>query len=168
MWKNVILRITLFANRRIGIMEFETGHSDSVHDLQLDYYGRRLATASSDRTIRIFDVASETHRLLTQLVGHDAAVWQVSWAHPKFGTLLASASFDNTVIIWKETESGWMQVRFIFKASSQHPCSDSSKFSNLAFCFSQWSLLGDSWIGSLISICLSRRVCRSHRMSCRW
>ena len=26
------------------------------HDAQLDYYGKRLATCSSDKTIRIFDV----------------------------------------------------------------------------------------------------------------
>ena len=35
---------------------FETSHADGVHDCAYDYYGRRVATASSDRTIRIFDV----------------------------------------------------------------------------------------------------------------
>eukprot|EP00894_Picocystis_sp_ML_P005393 jgi/Pico_ML_1/55910/g1522.t1 len=35
---------------------FETGHVDAVHDAQLDFYGKRLATASSDRTVRLFDV----------------------------------------------------------------------------------------------------------------
>jgi hypothetical protein len=29
-------------------------------------------------------------------------VWQISWAHPKFGTLLASCSYDGSVIIHKE------------------------------------------------------------------
>jgi protein transport protein SEC13 len=28
----------------------------SQHDAQLDYYGKRLATCSSDKTIRIFNV----------------------------------------------------------------------------------------------------------------
>ena len=28
------------------------------HDAQLDYYGKRLATCSSDRTVRVYDVAS--------------------------------------------------------------------------------------------------------------
>lgn len=32
-------------------------HSDRrQHDAQLDYYGKRLATCSSDKTIRIFNV----------------------------------------------------------------------------------------------------------------
>ena len=29
----------------------------------------------------------------TTLTGHEGPVWQVSWAHPKFGALLASCSF---------------------------------------------------------------------------
>lgn len=31
-------------------------HVDFQHDAQLDHYGKRLATASSDKTIRIFNV----------------------------------------------------------------------------------------------------------------
>ncbi|EJT45094.1 vesicle budding-related protein [Trichosporon asahii var. asahii CBS 8904] len=34
----------------------ETQHEDMIHDAQLDYYGKRLATGSSDKTIRIFNV----------------------------------------------------------------------------------------------------------------
>lgn len=34
----------------------ETQHEDMIHDAQLDYYGKRLATCSSDKTIRVFDV----------------------------------------------------------------------------------------------------------------
>lgn len=28
---------------------------------------------------------------------HDGAVWQVAWAHPKFGNILASCSYDRKV-----------------------------------------------------------------------
>lgn len=41
------------------IASFDPGHGDTVHDVQLDYYGRRLATASSDRTIKVFDIAGD-------------------------------------------------------------------------------------------------------------
>ena len=38
---------------------FDSGHHDMVHDVQLDYYGKRIATASSDRGIKIFELAGE-------------------------------------------------------------------------------------------------------------
>ena len=44
------------------LASFETGHGDMVHDAAFDYYGKRLATASSDRTIKVFDVAGEQVR----------------------------------------------------------------------------------------------------------
>ena len=39
------------------------------HDSQLDYYGRRLATCSSDRTVKIFDVSGNAPVLLATLTG---------------------------------------------------------------------------------------------------
>lgn len=50
---------------------------------------------------------------------HEGPVWQVAWAHPKFGSLLASCSYDGKVIIWKESTSpssgvaagGWIKVK---------------------------------------------------------
>ncbi|RKP25195.1 WD40-repeat-containing domain protein [Syncephalis pseudoplumigaleata] len=83
-----------------------------IHDAQLDYYGKRLATCSSDRTIRIFDVdADGNQRLVDVLKGHEGPVWQVSWGHPKFGTILASCSYDGRVIIWKESEGSWNKIK---------------------------------------------------------
>lgn len=38
-------------------------------------------------------------------VSHDGPVWQVAWAHPKFGTILASASYDARVIIWRDSST---------------------------------------------------------------
>lgn len=92
-------------------MNFETYHTDIVHDIQLDYFGKKIATCSSDATIKIFDITTDQSNLLSELQGHTAAVWKVSWAHPKYGTILASCSFDNTVIIWKEISNGrWNQI----------------------------------------------------------
>jgi hypothetical protein len=39
------------------------------HDAVLDYYGRRLATCSSDKTIKIFEVDGDQHRLTETLKG---------------------------------------------------------------------------------------------------
>lgn len=43
--------------------------------------------------------------LQSTLTGHNGPVWQVSWAHPQYGAILASCSFDGTVLIWKESSN---------------------------------------------------------------
>jgi protein transport protein SEC13 len=88
----------------------DTGHEDMIHDAQMDYYGKRLATCSSDRTIKIFEVVENTQNLVATLTGHEGPAWQVDWAHPKFGTILASCSYDRKVIIWKEVNGTWNKI----------------------------------------------------------
>lgn len=46
-------------------------------------------------------------KLIATLVGHDAPVWQIQWAHPKFGSILASCGYDRSVIIWKEQDAAF-------------------------------------------------------------
>lgn len=47
---------------------------------------------------------------------HTGPVWQVTWAHPKFGHILASCSYDGKVLIWKEQQGqggstgGWTKI----------------------------------------------------------
>jgi WD40 repeat protein len=55
-----------------------TQHSDMVHDAQLDYYGKLLATCSSDRTIKVFDVSTKGQtKHICDITGHEGPVWQV-------------------------------------------------------------------------------------------
>ncbi|TFK22505.1 protein transporter SEC13 [Coprinopsis marcescibilis] len=98
----------------------ETAHEDMIHDAQLDYYGKRLATCSSDRTVKVFDVVDGDTQRPTNgqtLKGHTGPVWQVAWAHPKFGHILASCSYDGKVLIWKEQQGqgsslgGWVKIK---------------------------------------------------------
>ncbi|KAG6575515.1 Protein transport protein SEC13-like B, partial [Cucurbita argyrosperma subsp. sororia] len=72
------------------VQKIESGHQDTVHDVTMDYYGKRLATASSDQTIKIIGVSNSASQHLATLTGHQGPVWQAAWAHPKFGSLLAS------------------------------------------------------------------------------
>jgi len=44
------------------------------HDAQMDYYGCRLATCSSDRSVRIYDVKNGTQTLAADLRGHEGPV----------------------------------------------------------------------------------------------
>ena len=46
------------------------------HDAQMDYYGKRLATCSSDRTVRIFEVVENTQNLVASLPG-----WALHYTH---------------------------------------------------------------------------------------
>ncbi|KAG2002307.1 protein transporter SEC13 [Coprinopsis cinerea AmutBmut pab1-1] len=98
----------------------ETAHEDMIHDAQLDYYGKRLATCSSDRTVKVFDVIDGDAQRSTNgqtLKGHTGPVWQVAWAHPKFGHILASCSYDGKVLIWKEQQGqgaasgSWIKIK---------------------------------------------------------
>ncbi|KAH8113161.1 WD40 repeat-like protein [Phellopilus nigrolimitatus] len=85
----------------------ETHHEDMIHDAQLDYYGKRLATCSSDRTVKVFNVVDGEPQKSAGgqvLKGHTGPVWQVAWAHPKYGHILASCSYDGKVLIWKEQQ----------------------------------------------------------------
>lgn len=84
------------------LQEIDTEHEDMVHHAALDFYGQLLATCSSDGSIRIFN-SRKNNKVLTELKGHQGPVWQVAWAHPKFGSILASCSYDRKVIIWKST-----------------------------------------------------------------
>lgn len=58
---------------------FATHHADMVHDAQLDYYGKLLATCSSDRTIKIFEVGRGQPRHICDITGHEGPVWQVAY-----------------------------------------------------------------------------------------
>ncbi|KAG0685263.1 GTPase-activating protein S13 [Kluyveromyces marxianus] len=92
------------------MVAINNAHTELIHDAVLDYYGKRLATCSSDHTIKIFEVDGETHKLIDTLQGHEGPVWQVDWAHPKFGVILASCSYDGKVLIWKEVNGRWSQI----------------------------------------------------------
>lgn len=94
--------------------KIELDHKDMVHDSAIDYYGKRLATASSDYTVKIISIggASARSELLATLSGHYGPVWRVAWAHPKYGTILASCGYDGRVIVWKEGAGGhWSQAQ---------------------------------------------------------
>ncbi|XP_058790899.1 protein SEC13 homolog [Phymastichus coffea] len=96
----------------------DTGHEDMIHDAEMDYYGLRLATCSSDNSIKIFDLKNGSQNLAAELKGHSGPVWQIAWAHPKFGNLIASCSYDRKVIIWKELNE-WTKIH-------EHTVHDSS------------------------------------------
>lgn len=88
-----------------------------VHDAQFDFYGNRLATCGADGLINIFAVAeaeppSFVHSFAAYfLARHNGPVMKLSWAHPKYGSLLACGGYYRKVQIWKEvTAASWVMV----------------------------------------------------------
>lgn len=91
-------------------------HTDVIHDIQYDYYGTQLATASSDRTIGIYDTKNSTNspQRKATLTGHRGPVWMISWANPRFGNVIASASCDRKAIVWKENSNKqWCPIHVV-------------------------------------------------------
>ncbi|KAK0155832.1 Nucleoporin SEH1 [Merluccius polli] len=78
-------------------------HKDLIHDVSYDFHGRRMATCSSDQSVKVWD-KSETGEwhCTASWKTHSGSVWRVTWAHPEFGQVLASCSFDRTAAVWEE------------------------------------------------------------------
>lgn len=96
-------------------------HKDLIHDASFDYHSKRIATCSSDQSVKVWDqnekgqwfcsyswkVRSSSpppfqHYCRPRLQTHSGSVWRVTWAHPEFGKILATCSFDRTIAIWEE------------------------------------------------------------------
>jgi nucleoporin SEH1 len=81
----------------------ETDAADLIHDVSYDYYGRRMVTCSSDRTLKVFDLdeAGNWH-LADSWKAADASIIKCVWAHPEHGQVVACCSIDRTVRIFEE------------------------------------------------------------------
>lgn len=79
-------------------------HKDLLTDTAYDFYGTRLATCAIDHRIKIWQLDETNGKWNEQddWKAHDAPVSRVSWAHPEFGNVIASSSYDRTVKIWEQ------------------------------------------------------------------
>jgi len=90
---------------------FPSHHADYVNDVRFDFYGRRVATASNDRTVKVWEVNPDTSewtiRAGCEWQAHRSGVRAVSWAHPEYGQILATAGGrERAVTIWEESGGG--------------------------------------------------------------
>jgi WD40 repeat protein len=79
------------------LLEGFKGHTDQVFDVSFSPDGSRLASASADRTVRLWDLATG-EQVGEPLLGHSAAVHAVMF--DPTGTDLVSASADGSIILW--------------------------------------------------------------------
>jgi len=77
-------------------------HLDYVLSMSFDYYGRRFATSSGDRTVRVWNLNNNDGMWSSQGVFTAARgpVQSLSWAHPEFGQLIATAGAGKLICIY--------------------------------------------------------------------
>ncbi len=85
------------------------GHTYSVTSISFSPDGKTIASASQDKTVRLWN---QNGKFLETLAGHNDVVNGVSFS--RNGTI-ASASGDGTVKLWLWMAKGWLHVPFTFK-----------------------------------------------------
>jgi WD40 repeat protein len=82
------------------------GHSSDVSSVAFSHDSTRLASASYDSTVKIWDASSGA--CLQTLKGHSSIVNSVAFSHDS--KRLASASYDSTVKIWDASSGACLQT----------------------------------------------------------
>jgi WD40 repeat protein len=92
-----------------------------------------LATADSNGDVKITRVDNEivsNQQPAVMLVdyenglkaAHQGPCWAVSWAHPKFENLVATAGYDKTIKIWKEQMQNQWKLIYCFESDCSVNC----------------------------------------------
>ena len=84
------------------------GHAASINQVCFSHDERRVASCSSDKTIKIWDPVDGN--MVTTLYGHSDEVMGTSFSHD--GMFLVSCGLDNLVIVWNLTNGGILKKLF--------------------------------------------------------
>ncbi|KAK6537448.1 hypothetical protein TWF694_011634 [Orbilia ellipsospora] len=84
-----------------AVAQILVGHEDSVNSVRYSPDGRKLISASDDKTVRIWN--STTGQLQDTLKGHMGAVTRASFS-PADSRLMVSVGSDRSICMWTESE----------------------------------------------------------------
>ncbi|KAI5365990.1 Putative WD40/YVTN repeat-like-containing domain superfamily, Sec13/Seh1 family [Septoria linicola] len=87
-----------------GFHRFSHGHQDLLLSTSFNFYGTRMATASADHKVKVWDRNDKTNQwIVTDVwVAHDAEVIDVRWNGPYVGEHLATIGDDGYLRVWQE------------------------------------------------------------------
>jgi WD40 repeat protein/tetratricopeptide (TPR) repeat protein len=93
------LQQAIYSNYPVTELQTLTGHTDGINCIAWSRDGKTLASASDDKTIKLWDVT--TGREIKTLNEHNDSVNCIAWSRD--GNTLASASDDKTIKLWDVT-----------------------------------------------------------------
>ncbi|KAK0916783.1 hypothetical protein LTR02_000554 [Friedmanniomyces endolithicus] len=87
-----------------GFHRLSHGHLDLVLATSFNHYGTRMATASSDHRVKVWDRNDKTgHWIVTDVwTAHNAEVTDVKWTGPYTGEHLGTIGEDGLARLWRE------------------------------------------------------------------
>lgn len=92
------------ANNANGFHRFSHGHQDLLLAVSFNFYGTRMATASADHKVKVWDRNEKSGQWIVTDVwtAHDGEVTDVKWNGPFVGEHVGTIGEDGLVKIWQE------------------------------------------------------------------
>ena len=84
----------------------QVSHCDEVWDVSFSHNGEMIATASRDKTVKLWD--RNERKLVRTLRGHTDGVLSVSFNHED--RMLASAGYDSNVLLWNTNDGNLIKM----------------------------------------------------------
>ena len=109
------------------IEKIATEIPEDICDIEIDFYGRKLAVGSSTGKIYIFENLNGNYSKVSEISAHIGPIFKLSWSHPSFGPILASCGFDKKINLYKIDPQ--YKLEKIYEHDKHNNCITALKFS---------------------------------------